>query len=309
MAIISASRRTDLPASHGEWFVRRLKDGYCWVRLPYGGATRRVDLRPQMVEAFVFWTKNPTPFLPYLSRIEDLGYRSFVFQVTLTGLPSWMQPGVPDAESVLAGMRKLAERYGEQALVWRYDPIVITKELTPGKHLKRFEYFCEQLQGSTNEVITSVLDRYAKTDRNLIPELTRRGDELPDAKSERSQEVEHELLLELSSISKRFGIKLTLCCEPVHVGAQLEAAHCVDPVRIEAICGKKLQVASHPTRPGCGCFSSIDIGSYNTCPHGCLYCYANASPKSARHNAARIDPDNPALWPEAISPPQPELFD
>ncbi|MBO4402080.1 MAG: DUF1848 family protein [Bacteroidales bacterium] len=34
----------------------------------------------------------------------------------------------------------------------------------------------------------------------------------------------------------------------------------------------------------CGCILSKDIGEYNTCPHLCEYCYANASKELALRN-------------------------
>lgn len=47
-------------------------------------------------------------------------------------------------------------------------------------------------------------------------------------------------------------------------------------------------------REFCGCINSKDIGEYNTCPHLCEYCYANASKELALSNwkKHKLDPNN-----------------
>ena len=59
--IISASRRSDIPAFYSRWLLRRLEEGYCeWIH-PFTGKTGRVSLLPEDCLALVFWTRNPAP--------------------------------------------------------------------------------------------------------------------------------------------------------------------------------------------------------------------------------------------------------
>jgi hypothetical protein len=91
--IISASRRTDIPAFYAEWFMNRIREGYLCVRNPFNAhQVRRVDLSPESVEAIVFWTKDLRPMTIHLDELDERGYR-YYFQFTLTGYPEVLEPG------------------------------------------------------------------------------------------------------------------------------------------------------------------------------------------------------------------------
>ena len=79
--IISVSRRTDIPAYYSPWFWNRLRDGYVLVRQPVNERrVSRIVLHPDVVDGFVFWTKNPIPMLP---RLGELSEYTYYFQFTL----------------------------------------------------------------------------------------------------------------------------------------------------------------------------------------------------------------------------------
>jgi hypothetical protein len=300
MSVISASRRTDIPAFYTEWLIRRLIDTYCWVQLPYGGGARRVDLRPEAVDAWVFWSKDFSRFFNVLDRAEALGHHAFVFHYTINDAPRVLEPRTPEAALSADVMQRLAERGSIDSTVWRFDPIVLTERETPELLLARFERLAGRLAGATRRVTTSFVDRYAKTDRNMLPALSRHAEtaQVPTLDQRR------EMVTQLSVIANKYGMELRVCAEPDLIGLQVPAARCVDPDQISTLLGKPLSLPRRPTRTGCGCHASIDIGAYNTCINGCVYCYANSSPSAALKNHATIDPANPALCAHAITPPK-----
>ena len=135
--IVSASRRTDIPNYYSDWFFNRLKAGYALVKNPMNAAQiRRVELSPEAVDCFVFWTKNPAPMLP---RLEELRDYAFYFQFTLTGYGRDIEPGIPHKREVMLDVfRQLAGRVGKERVIWRYDPILITDRYTPEYHVRTF---------------------------------------------------------------------------------------------------------------------------------------------------------------------------
>ena len=278
--VVSASRRTDIPAFHADWLIERLREGCCEVANPFSGQRREVDLRPQAVLAMVLWTRDPRPLLEHLDRIAE--YRP-MFLVTVTGYPGWLEPGAPDEAAVVEALRELRNRLGPATVVWRYDPVILTTATPLSWYLEQVERLAGVLEGVTDECITSFVDLYRKTERNLLPALARRSVELLEEDIERDQ----QLLLEMRERVEARGMRLSLCCEGRHVGAGLAQAHCVDAERIARLVGEPVSLPSRPSREGCGCFASIDIGAYDTCPRGCVYCYANRSPGAGRTGAER----------------------
>ena len=263
--IVSASYRTDIPAFYGDWFRRRLAAGHADVRNPYGGRPSRVDLRPEGVDGFVFWTRNPLPFMPVLAELE----RPFVVQLTITGYGRGLETSVPPADRIVDAAHAIATRYGPRTTVWRYDPILVPTR----DHVEAVGRLGEALRGAVDECVVSFTDFYRKTRRNLAKGGFRWRD--PDPAERRS------LIRALEAAAA--PIRLTLCTQPDLGGTP---ARCIDPVR--------LGLADRPVRgnrPGCACAESRDIGAYDTCPHGCLYCYANASPALAKRRFRAHDPD------------------
>ena len=135
--IISASRRTDIPSCYPEWFVRRLQQGFVYVRSPFDAhRLSKVALTPDVVDCIAFWTKNPLPLMPYLDRLEPYPY---FFLFTLTGYGRNVEPGVPDkADVMIPAFQQLADRIGPDRVIWRYDPIFFTDTYTMAYHVRAF---------------------------------------------------------------------------------------------------------------------------------------------------------------------------
>jgi len=137
--VISASRKTDIPAFYGDWLLHRLEEGYCVMRNSYSRRPKRVSLAREDVDAFVFWTKNPKPFLPALAEIARRGF-PFYMHVTVTGYGPPMERSVASWESIVECCRRISETYGPRTVIWRYDPIVLTDAMTPVRHEENFAH-------------------------------------------------------------------------------------------------------------------------------------------------------------------------
>ena len=283
--IISASRRTDLPAAHASWLFKRFGEGFAWVRNPMNfRQVSRVSLRPEDVDGIVFWTKNPAPMLDRLDELE--AYPSY-FQYTLTGYGSEIEPGLPPHGERLDTFLRLSQRLGAERVLWRYDPILMGGRYCAAWHERTFRKLAEQLRGSTGQVTISFVDTYARNRARLA-----RLDMQPIS----TQEMQ-SLAASLSGIARENGMEICACCEGVDLQPfGVRPARCVDARRLSTIGGFALKEARDPNqRPHCGCAPSVDIGAYDTCPNGCVYCYATSSPAAVRTRLAQCDPDSPLL--------------
>jgi len=297
--IVSASYRTDIPAFYARWFLRRLEEGFALVRNPYSGQPYRVDLRPARVTGFVFWTRNFGPLLERLDRLRDFD-RPFVVQFTVTSYPRAIEPAVIPVDRAVEQIHRLAREVHPLCPVWRYDPVLVTSLTPPEFHLANFGELAARLEGATNEAVISFAQIYAKSRRNLDASARRHGftwEDPPDA-------VKHALAAELASIARRHGMRLTLCSQPQYLAAGVEEARCVDVRRLARISGEPLDAPLRGNRPGCACYESRDIGDYDTCPHGCLYCYAVRHRRVALARYRAHDPSSPSLLPIVEQPPQ-----
>lgn len=283
--IISASYRTDIPTFYGEWFMNRLDAGYCMVRNPYGARPYRVELGRDYVDGFVFWTKNLGPFLDRLALVHARDY-AFVVQYTINGYPRELESSVVDAARSVEHMRILADRYGARVPVWRYDPVLVTS-LTPlDFHRANFARLAAALAGTTDEVVVAFANIYAKTQRNLNAAARHFGLWWRTP----SEQEKRDLLRDMVDIAHAHGMRLTMCSQPDHGVAGVETGRCVDAARLSDVAGYTIRAALKGNRPECGCYYSRDIGAYDTCPHGCVYCYAVEQRAAARRNYRAHDP-------------------
>jgi hypothetical protein len=286
--IVSASYRTDIPAFYGPWFLRRLDAGFCRTSNPYNRRVSTVALRPEDVDGFVFWTKNLGPFLETLATIGARGY-PFVVQYTITGYPRELEQAVIPWERSCDQAAETAARFGPRAVVWRYDPI-LTTGLTPVSfHVDRFAAIAERLAGVTDEVVVSWTQMYRKT----IANLTKTGldwTDPPDADK-------RDLVKRLAAEAHRHRIALTVCSQAAYASAAgAQPARCVDAARLGDIRGEALSAKMLGNRPDCECCESRDIGEYDTCPHGCVYCYAVRNQAAARARHRDHDPESEFLF-------------
>lgn len=284
--ILSASRRTDIPAFYSDWFCNRLREGYVYVRSPVNmHQISRIELSPKTIDGIVFWTKNPLPMIPRLREIADYPY---YFQFTLNAYGRDAEPRVPSKGRVLIpAFQRLSKSIGKERVLWRYDPIFFSRTYTADYHFKYFKMLAERLEGCTEICSISFLDEYSNTAQNMGA--------LKPQKAAKAQK--EELCRRFAETAKEHGIRLVTCAEELELSKYgISRGSCIDRVRLEAIGGCRLDIKKDPNqRKECGCIASIDIGAYNTCGHGCRYCYANADPGSAAENVKDCDPDSPLL--------------
>ncbi len=260
--LISASRRTDVPAFFPDWFSGCLSRGAAAYRNPYSGRPASVSLARGDVAAFVFWTRNPLPFFLVLARLETAGYRS-VFHVTVTGYPKALEPAAPPLEEALAAFRKLSATVGPARVLWRFDPILPGEE--PMEIVARFEKVSAALEGLSARCTLSIAHPYRKSLRATrnAPELWRPSGGLRGA-------VER-----IAAIGRARGFRMVSCCSPTLRDWGIPGAACVDVELLSSLYpAMPVSAAPSPVREGCLCAASRDIGTYRTCRHGCLYCYA-----------------------------------
>jgi len=263
--IISASRRTDIPAFYSKWFMSRVEDGNVMVRNPiYPRNITEIILKPERIDAIVFWTKNPQNFIQYLPELDDRGF-FYYFLFTVTPYGNDFEAKVPPKNQMIEVFQKLSGILGKDRVIWRYDPIIFTKKTNENYHLDQFYNIASALKNCTFQCITSFMVEYKKCIRNMLGMQI----EHPDYLRKKS------LLCTLKSISESFGMSLKLCADEETIEG-IEKACCIDPVLISNRTGKHLKNKKDISqRVQCCCNESIDIGVYNTCLHQCLYCYAN----------------------------------
>jgi hypothetical protein len=291
MKIISASRRTDIPAFYAEWFMNRIHAGYVRWQNPFSWVPYTVCLRPEDVSAIVFWSKNYSPLLPHLEELNQRGY-GMVFHFTITGLPPLFEPLVPGLDELLESARQLASRYGPEAVLWRYDPIVISNATPSEYHMRRFREIASALEGSTKRCHFSFAVFYSKVVKNTA----RLQDEAGIECRQIPLDEQLRIATALADIAAEHGIQMYSCCGEHLVDERIMKAHCVDGELLQRLFPDKIgSVLRHPTRKQCGCYESTDIGAYNTCPHGCVYCYANAGKEVALSAHGSHDPASDML--------------
>jgi len=291
MNVISASRRTDIPAFYSDWFMNRIRAGYvCW-RNSYSDMTYTVSLRPADVGAIVFRSKNYLPLLPCLDELDSRGYR-MLFHFTITGLPRVFEPRVPDLPRLLECARVLSDRYGPEKVLWRCDPILISSVTSAEYYLTRFEELAAGLEGLTKRCYFCFPIYYESVLRNTGRLRRETGIECYDPPRD-----EHlQLATALAEIAAEHGIEMLSCCGDYLVGGRIKKAHCIDAELLHRLYPDKIGfLAAHPVREECGCAECVDIGAYDTCLHGCVYCYANTSREAALRSCKRHDPEGDIL--------------
>lgn len=279
--IISASYRTDIPAYYGDWFMNRLRAGYAEARNPYNGKPYRIDLTPAAVDAFVFWTRNPSPFSAAFNAVAHLG-KPFVAQMTITGYPRDLEPGVIDVAAAVASFCWLVAEFGPRVAVWRYDPVLLTAVTPPRLHRDAVARLADALAGVADECVFSFSHIYAKSRRGL----DRTGISWRDP----SDAAKRRLLAELATIVRERGIRPTLCAQPGLVSPPLTPARCIDGARLAKLGAPTAALKPKGARPGCLCAPSRDIGRYDACPQGCAYCYATSRRAAAVKTLRAHDP-------------------
>ena len=287
--IISVSRRTDIPAFYSKWFMNRIKDGYVLVQNPYNTKQiRKVFLTPFQVDAIVFWTRNAKPLIPYLDDLDKLGY-NYYFQYTITGYKRELERFTPSPQKAIETFIELSDKIGKEKVIWRYDPIILSDYSNYNEHLRLFEKISNMLENKTDKVVISFADSYKKITNNL-----------KNIGYKDILENKKELYLfceELSNIAKNKNIQIETCTEEIDISIfGINPTKCIDDKLIDKLFNKNLSaVKDKNQRQECGCVQSIDIGMYNTCSHGCVYCYATFSDNTVKKNRQKHNPSSALL--------------
>lgn len=293
--IVSASRETDLPRFYCDWFIERLRQGWCEWKNSYNGKVYKVSF--SKTRLIVFWSKDPSPMLASdgkreksrLDVIRGLGFGNFYFQFTLNDYDKErFEPNVPIVVERVEIFKRLVDEVGFGKVIWRFDPLILTQSIDVEELLKRVERIGDALMGYTEKLVFSFVDiaNYRKVSANLSRTTCREF-----SAAERLRFVQG-----LLKLNERWKYVLATCGEAENYPG-IERNRCVDDVLMKRLFSSDYQLMAHlggelqldgswhfsevkkdkGQRKACGCIPSKDIGMYNTCPHLCRYCYANST--------------------------------
>jgi len=247
--------------------------------------------------AFVLWSKNYAPLLPHVDELDAGGYR-MLFHFTINGLPKTFEPRVPDAADMVECAHALSDRYGADAVLWRYDPVLVSSITERQYHLSRFRELCAALEGAAKRCYFSFVVFHNKVQRNASALRRETGIVLHDLPTADRVEMANAL----AGIASTHGMEMMSCCGDYLVGGKIKKAHCTDAELLFRLYPDRIRrLVEVPTREGCGCCECTDIGAYDTCPHGCVYCYANSRVQTALRSYERHDPRSDMLGRNARS--------
>ena len=326
--IISASRSTDIPAFYAKWFFNRLEKGYCVWYNPFNQQPMHISFKNCKV--VVFWTKNPEPIIPYLPELDKRGIH-YYFQVTLNDyMQEGFEPNVPPVAKRVETFKKMSQLIGKERLIWRFDPLIVTPQLTPRMLLTRIWHIGNELKGYTDKLVISFVDvkAYRKVQSNLVketPYYTKENVEQAEMTEAQRTEI-IEGLVKLREIWKQDGwnLEMATCAEEVDLD-KYDISHnrCIDGELMKRIFAddkelvyylhtlkwpekdmfgeippipqKAKSVKDTGQRKICGCMVSKDIGMYNTCRHFCVYCYANTSKEVVLKNMEKHNDESESI--------------
>ncbi|MFD3260438.1 DUF1848 domain-containing protein [Paenibacillus lentus] len=295
--IISASRRTDIPAFFGDWFMKRIEEGYFYRVNPFNpNQVSGFSLKSEDIDAIVFWTKNPQPFIKHLKTLDEKGYH-YYFQFTLNDYPKALEPYVPSIEKRIDIFQTLSRQIGADKLVWRYDPILISNITPISYHIDKLNSLASQFKGYTHKLVISFMDFYNKTEKKIeklekdhqiiVSDIT-----LPEYK----EELEHFANV-ISEIGAKNQIRVETCAEALdldHCG--ISHGSCIDANLISRLFNLNINYRKDKNQRGaCLCTESVDMGVYNTCKFNCVYCYAVQSENAVNKTLKKHNPDSASL--------------
>lgn len=281
--ILNTGSRTDIPAFYSEWFYNRIKEGYIYTRNPYNPKLiHSYKLDPSVVDVLVFCTKNPEPMI---KRLDEIAHFKQFWGVTLTAYGKDIEPHVPNKHRIIECIKVLSNRFGSQSVEWRYDPLFLSDKYTKEVHLRSFEHIANKLSGSIEVCVISFIDLYQKTIKNF-PSV-----------NEVCLEEQIELIKAFVEIGKKYNIRIKTCLEnKILEDYGLDTSGCLTQSVLEKSLNQRLNIPKQTqAREGCDCLLGNDIGSYNSCGHGCVYCYANYDMKLVRENMKKHNKNSPLL--------------
>ena len=303
--IISVSRSTDIPAFYAKWFINRLKAGYCVWYNPFNQQPMYVSFKN--TKAVVFWSKNPKPLIPYLNELDERDIH-YYFQFTLNDYyKEQLEPNVPSVEKRIETFKELSKKIGKEKVIWRFDPLLMTDKIGIDELLQKVENIGNQLKGHTEKLVFSFADIgnvYKKVENNLK--------RLNINYREFTSQTMNEFATGLCELNRNWHFSLATCAEEIDFDKYgIEHNRCIDGKLMKRIFAKdtdfvyylsygkmpdknslfpmevpkkEVNLKDKGQRKICGCVISKDIGMYNTCPHNCVYCYANTSKETVEKN-------------------------
>ena len=303
--IISASRSTDIPTFYSDWFISRWEAGYIKWTNPFNGQPLYVSFKNTRL--VVFWTKNPRPMFKHLDYL-DKNIPNYYFQFSLNDYDKEKyEAKVPSVESRIKTFKELSQRLGKKRVVWRYDPLILTKDIDVNELLRRVKNIGDQIHEFTEKLVFSFvdIDIYKKVENNLKKE------DVPYI--EWTTQNMEEFAKGISQINKDWGLQLGTCSEKIDLDKYgIVHNKCIDDdlmidlfshdSQLMDFLGVEIKqpdlfsngeiiktrnLKDKGQREDCGCIMAKDIGQYNTCPHECNYCYANTSKEIAKKNYKR----------------------
>lgn len=275
---ISASRRTDIPAFYASWLMNRIRAGYCYYPNPvYPTKSHRVSLLKEDVSGFIFWSRHPAPLIPHLSELDKAGF-PYYFQYTVTGYPEYIDGITPSVETAVRTFQALSEVIGPDRIVWRYDPIILTTDITAEWHRRNFRRLADAIGSSAHHLVISIVDPYMKTQRRLGSAVNGVCYTI-DAYS--------DLLNWIAAEAAYRNLRVESCAEAALCIPGIAPGRCVDAQLLNEISGSGVtsSLRLHKQREGCLCHFSVDIGVNNSCGFGCKYCYATSNHDHAKETA------------------------
>ena len=280
--VLSASRRTDIPAFYLTWFMNRLDRGFFEVANPVNNRVTRVPAGPDTVDSIVFWSKDFGRFLAEAvgEELRKRGYGLF-FNFTVNSGSPLLEPRVPSLENRLDQLAALSRRFGPQAINWRFDPLCFYRKSggSVENNLADFAVIARSAHhAGIRRCVTSFMDHYPKIRRRLaaVPGL---------AFVDPSPAEKAAILLKLETRLRPLQIDLSTCCEKdilqrLPAETKIRPSACISNTLLTDLYGGRISLKrdrGQRRRQGCGCQVSVDVGSYRDqpCSHGCLFCYAN----------------------------------
>ena len=313
--IVSASRATDIPAFYADWFFYRLQKGYsAWIN-PFNNKMGYVSY--QDTRFIVFWSKNPKPLLDHFNELYERGIGCYI-QYTLNDyVHDGLERNVPPVAERIDTFKRTVDRLGFGHVIWRFDPLIMTDHIDADVLIDKIERIGDQLKGYTEKLVFSFADiaSYRKVKHNLkesdinyvewdeermkgfasrLVELNKRwgytlatcGEEIDLPGVEHNHCIDHDLIIRLAHRDRALMEYLNVVKVPVQQDMFGKAEVPTGGILLDdgTVAIQRKKMPDKGQRKACGCMVSKDIGQYNTCPHQCEYCYANASKELATEN-------------------------
>ena len=253
----------------------------------------------------MFWSKNPKPLLEHLDELKGRNIGCYI-QYTLNDYENeGLEKGVRPLNERIDTFKRLVDQLGKGRVIWRFDPLILTDQISIDDLMGKVENIGDQLQGYTEKLVFSYADiaLYKKVKANLKNSHI-------NYQEWTGLQME-EFARRLSELNQKWNYQLATCGEKIDIAPYgIQHNRCIDDdlmirfahhdkalmdfLGVEIADGDlfnpKPTIIKHRDnrdkgqRQFCGCIMSKDIGEYNTCPHLCEYCYANASKEKAQEN-------------------------